>query len=759
MRAKTTHGMPSFRMIELPMEGTLPIAFSKASKTGQGFDKNGEMQGREPVWKFERNSDDKPANGANFPFENEDTFASIKEPPGAAVESPETSKKLQTLHWKTRLERAGYSVEDGFLIKMPWDVDQKTPAVLRAVLERVGFPKVLTAVYEGQSVAGYRVNNNWSWEVISKDEKRSELRAGVSAKDAVRTVDPEAWFTPKTFYQNSVRKELAAVIRKADRQSQRVFLTAVSNSSGKDSLLVSLGFAATKPREELEAAFLAALPARIENDKAARLVREGRSLTLTFSNGDKVEMTLAPGRYSSLFENLIKNALTGTERIHGIQSFATELGKGTIVLKSPAVKVEFAVADKAVLANAIQMETARVEAAVVTPAEHKDLLMKAAAAVVAAKPVAQPSAEAVYLAGILNQLRGDWAERESHWAVEAVRGQSVALAAWDSRFQSINQELRDVLLISGEFRLRPIYSKLFQREASAGTLVQKMRDDIFRRLASDETPYARILDREASLSELLAKPVDEKNAYALRTRIENVFSELVTLQNLMRKKAGSFYKLPDLQNPEAQFFLLKNIVNLCLFQNISVSLDNGPDRGLKRFAKNALGRQESITLGKRSPGANGKPLVMTAEIFSAMREGVRQFQEVVRARKNYYDNLKESTLPQRTVAVIYGDILKMSEDLLAITDEAAFEKPLRSMLDLSLSVWASDAEGVWISGLSSQSKMDPAIQEKFQHSMERIMIPFFMSTPEEVRDHIAGEKPSRSEIPRSEMRAVIQNVE
>jgi len=180
LRAQTSHGTPSFRMIELPLDGTLPIDFSVADKKWDGIDENGNPVKQVKVWKFERNSDDKMSDGANFPFENEDTFASIKEPPGKE-ESPDTSRALQTKHWRVRLEAAGYHVDDGFLIQLPWAADFMSPLELRQKLETKKFPNDLTPVWHEQPVRGYLVNDDWSWGVIPQTAvTRSEVRGKVS---------------------------------------------------------------------------------------------------------------------------------------------------------------------------------------------------------------------------------------------------------------------------------------------------------------------------------------------------------------------------------------------------------------------------------------------------------------------------------------------------------------------------------------------------------------------------------------------------
>ena len=88
--------MPSFRIISLPLEGTDPIPYSVASKTT--VDHRGRTVS---VYKFERNSDDKPSEGISFAMDAEDTFASMKHLDGDAdMETPSTSKELQSKHWK-----------------------------------------------------------------------------------------------------------------------------------------------------------------------------------------------------------------------------------------------------------------------------------------------------------------------------------------------------------------------------------------------------------------------------------------------------------------------------------------------------------------------------------------------------------------------------------------------------------------------------------------------------------------------------------
>jgi UDP-N-acetylglucosamine/UDP-N-acetylgalactosamine diphosphorylase len=187
LRAQTTHGTPSFRMIEMQLEGTIPIEVSKADKKWDGIDQDGKPVTQEPVWKFERNSDDKISDGANYPFEHEDTFGSIKEPPGRD-ESPDTSGALQTKHWKLRLERAGYSVGEGFLLQLPWAADFMEPAELRNQLSAKGFPERLAAEHSGRMVRGYLVREDWTWQVVPEDREapRSELRADNLVEKAIR---------------------------------------------------------------------------------------------------------------------------------------------------------------------------------------------------------------------------------------------------------------------------------------------------------------------------------------------------------------------------------------------------------------------------------------------------------------------------------------------------------------------------------------------------------------------------------------------
>lgn len=183
VRRKTRWGMPSFRLIELPLDGTLPIPFSTVSKTWM------DLSGKEVnVWKFERLSDDKAADGAIYPFIYDDTFASIKQPSGPGLnESPETSRRMQSEYWARKLKAAGFEVDEGLLIELPWDADFMEPAELKKALEHGrNMPERFSdAAPGGLKVKGYLIKDDWSCDVRLEPSPRVAAPAASPAKGTV----------------------------------------------------------------------------------------------------------------------------------------------------------------------------------------------------------------------------------------------------------------------------------------------------------------------------------------------------------------------------------------------------------------------------------------------------------------------------------------------------------------------------------------------------------------------------------------------
>ncbi|HNX67865.1 MAG TPA: UTP--glucose-1-phosphate uridylyltransferase [Candidatus Omnitrophota bacterium] len=160
------YGMPSFRLFELPLEGTAPIEFTREVKKGQTDPMTGATI---DTVKFERPSDNKPAVHLAYPFEDfYGTFASIKYPPNEKVETPLTSVRFQSDRWKEKMRAAGVEIasESAFLVRLPASANWMSPAQLREQMQKAGFPQALTSVFEGKLVAGYRVNDDWTWEAV-----------------------------------------------------------------------------------------------------------------------------------------------------------------------------------------------------------------------------------------------------------------------------------------------------------------------------------------------------------------------------------------------------------------------------------------------------------------------------------------------------------------------------------------------------------------------------------------------------------------
>ena len=188
IREATEWGMPSFRIISLDsLRGSLgaPFSVTAPSKPGKPGKTTTDYLGRKiPIRKFEAQSDYEPSEGISFAMDGRKTFASMKALTGEA-ETPPTSKQHQSEYWKAILEEAGFHVEEGLALALPWLAASIEPAKLKERLLAIGFPKHLTREYKGELVQGYWVkdpwdanwnNDNWSWEAVPA--ARSEGRKG-----------------------------------------------------------------------------------------------------------------------------------------------------------------------------------------------------------------------------------------------------------------------------------------------------------------------------------------------------------------------------------------------------------------------------------------------------------------------------------------------------------------------------------------------------------------------------------------------------
>jgi len=185
IRAMTNYGMPSYRLIELPLDGTLPAPFSVVSKKWRNW-----KEESVEVWKFERLSDEKPSEGIAYPFDFQ-TFASIKNPPGEK-ESPLTSVRMQSDHWAGLLRDSGYQIDvaDHLLFQLPPQVAWMNPQELNLQLASIHqslwgpLPKKLEAKFDDRPVIGYRIHDDWSWEpvFVSNSEKGAQGFDSVGAR-------------------------------------------------------------------------------------------------------------------------------------------------------------------------------------------------------------------------------------------------------------------------------------------------------------------------------------------------------------------------------------------------------------------------------------------------------------------------------------------------------------------------------------------------------------------------------------------------
>jgi len=292
-----------------------------------------------------------------------------------------------------------------------------------------------------------------------RQPRRAETRQDVQYQDQVQVVNPEEWFSPKDIYHQRVPENLARVVTQPKRAKKPVLLQAVSNSPAKDALLTSLGFVPvqTKDRNSEEFAFLAALPEKLAADAGAQFARQGKTVTLSFSNGKQAIFILADGRYSRTFENFINNGLRGTERKAGIESFGTVVQSGNLSLKSPAANVPFVLGDMAVLAGKTGLAPDLVQASVIPQTEYDKLP--------ATKPVAKPAPEPVTApkpvrkekpAPKLPVVQQHIRERLSSLSQEIVRlrqgaASPQALSVLADETNSVDRTLEDLLVsIAGE---------------------------------------------------------------------------------------------------------------------------------------------------------------------------------------------------------------------------------------------------------------------------------------------------------------------
>ena len=584
-------------------------------------------------------------------------------------------------------------------------------------------------------------------KLLAKASFRSEVRA--IAKDQVQTIDPNKWFFVEDLERTLAN--LTQVVRQAESDRRQVRLIAVSSTPDQDELLSMLGFARLSPRQDQERTFLGTIAGRLAADRGFSFTRTGSNVTLSFSNGEQIALVLTNGKYSNMFENLLKNALQGTEKQRGIESFGTEIQKGGIRLKNP-MNLEYALTDETVLAKELGLEPELVANALITQQDFAKLPQTQAVEKAPVTKSTEPSAQAKSLSKVMADIQEAWNERESHWAVQRVKNDEAALTAWDALFKGHNDMTKEALRASeekGSIEAQMIYQAMYHKSVPAEEIqsAKEMVRKLFGNDFVDETPYEKILQGEAALQELIQSPVDQADADALENRIEKIFRELVRLQNLIRNRTLAFSKYPVREvHPEIQFFFIKDIVQLHFLQSVSSNILNGSDKELANFAVKMLRQQTKIRVVKKE--GEGKTSSSDGVDHAAVLAALTDLEAFVKERKAFYD-ANHPSLAQ-TVGRIYGEVLEMNTKLPAIEAEKAFTLQLRQMLDLLVTVWSSDQTGLWSTGMSASFKMDEATKARFQKIMEQIMIPLFMDTPEEVRTYAFGEKLSVQ--PRSEIR-------
>ncbi|MFH1209096.1 MAG: glycogen/starch synthase [Candidatus Omnitrophota bacterium] len=567
-----------------------------------------------------------------------------------------------------------------------------------------------------------------------RSEARTELPLGVRYQDQVKVMEP--------MNVEAILAQLSEVIRGAEQAQKRVLLRGISANPEEDELFGILGFTSMQSRQEVERQTLDRIITTIKQDKETRFSRQGSKLTVS-TNGNAWFLRLDNGTYSRTFESFIGNALKdGDARVRGIQSFESAIEKNTVALRDP-VKVEYGLSDIEALVREAGVDAQLATNVIVTQAEYEGLpAAKPVEKAAEQKPVLLPSPEAAFLSKILSEMQTAWAEREAHWAVQQVNEETAALAAWDQRFVAANQRLEEAIRHQIIFR-GSIQGKA-ERLLIAGAQPEG-QGDLF-----DETPYRAILGLETSIRKRLAEEQVEVDAERLRARIKRIFGDIVRLQDMIRNRTLSlarFQALSGAQHPEIQHFFAKDIAQLHFLQRVSTVILNGMDRELAGFAIKLLKRQSKITVvEKQGPEPSSDAPVDPAQVLEALSD----LRTLIAERKAFYDT--SAPILVNTVSRMYGDVLQQIQGLFEIEEHPEFIFQLRQMLNILVTMWASDERGFWSTGTGHSTEMNVAMKTRFLQIMERIMIPLFMDTPEEVRAYALGEK--HPPAPRSEMRTV-----
>jgi len=110
---------------------------------------------------------------------------------------------------------------------------------------------------------------------------RAKCASRMCAANRSGFADSEEWFSAKDLYRGRVETNLADMIGRASASKRPVLLRAVSNSPGKDALLVG-GFCPQVSRDDKRQQVLLELVTRIAGDRGERFDRAGDNVRSLF---------------------------------------------------------------------------------------------------------------------------------------------------------------------------------------------------------------------------------------------------------------------------------------------------------------------------------------------------------------------------------------------------------------------------------------------------------------------------------------------